>query len=107
MIIPIRKPKKKKSEETILLNAVRDFFRWNLWKVIRFQQGLGSHPGIPDLCIMRDGIFAWIEIKTPKGKMSEAQIAFESDCLDANINHHIVRSFDDAIKINKFYLMKT
>lgn len=59
--------------------------------------------GIPDAIICKrsgEGSFvAWIEFKTPKGKLSEEQETFIFEWTAHGGNVFVVRSLDDALKI--------
>ena len=59
--------------ETMLLNSLRSEAVNCGWKVYRAQFSMYSVRGWPDLFMVKNGrAFAW-ELKTPKGKVSEAQ----------------------------------
>ncbi len=68
----------RRQPESYILAAVRDALRMQGWSVIRMQQGLGCHKGMADLCAMKDGRTLWVEVKTPTGRQSEHQKAFEA-----------------------------
>ena len=46
--------------------------------------GTRQTPGIPDLIIFGKGIFAFVEVKTPKGKLRDSQKQFQSECDGCN-----------------------
>ncbi|MFN7088388.1 MAG: VRR-NUC domain-containing protein [Candidatus Paceibacteria bacterium] len=64
------------TEETILKNQIKDYL--NIKQVFWWYnlQGLGSQKGIPDLFALKNGVLFAIEVKSPKGKLSEAQENF-------------------------------
>lgn len=57
--------------------------------------------GFPDVFGVRlkDGKFIGIEIKKPKGRTSEEQLAFQSWASDHNVIYGIAYSVEDAIQI--------
>jgi len=57
-------------------------------------------PGCPDVVAgLKDGRTAWIEVKRPSGKPSEAQVAFIEICATYGIPCGIARSADEAVAI--------
>ncbi len=65
------------------------------WKV---HQGLGSTPGIPDICGIWQGKFLAIEIKTAKGKLSPQQERKIAEITAHGGLAFVVRSIDDLIE---------
>ena len=57
--------------ETKILHAIRDALRYSGWLVIRHTAGLGSYAGLPDLQAIKDGRVVMVEVKTPKGRLSQ------------------------------------
>ena len=70
--------KKPKVLERDITRGIREYLRFkNIfhWKVF---QTLGATPGVPDIIGIYDGgRFLGIEVKTPKGKLSEHQEIFK------------------------------
>mgnify|MGYP001564961686 CR=1 FL=1 len=58
-----------------------------------------SMTGIPDIIVIRDGIFVGIEVKRPGGKLSDSQKVFKEKCLESGAEYYIVSSIDDVEKI--------
>ena len=58
--------------------------------------GTRMTPGIPDLFVAFPDAWTWAELKTPKGKLTEAQHGFRLMCEDYGINWQLWRSVDDA-----------
>lgn len=56
-------------------------------------------PGAPDIIGCVDGKFVGLEVKTPKGKLSEDQQEFARGLRTAGGAYHLVRSIDDVIAI--------
>jgi hypothetical protein len=57
---------------------------------------LGSHKGLPDLTAIRGGQVWWIEVKTPRGHLSEDQDTFRRDVQDHGGNWLLARSIEDV-----------
>lgn len=55
----------------------------------------GVLPGAPDIIIAHNGIIAFVEVKTPKGRPSPAQIAFQEKCAEQRLPYAIVRGQGD------------
>lgn len=53
-------------------------------------------PGIPDLLVMGQGVHVWVEVKRPKGKLSEAQETFQRLARRAGVDCLVWRSVEDA-----------
>lgn len=58
-----------------------------------------SMTGVPDIIVIRDGIFVGIEVKRLEGKLSDSQKAFKEKCLESGAEYHVVSSIDDVEKI--------
>lgn len=59
---------------------------------------MGLLSGVSDLCVMLpDGKTLWVEVKTPKGRQSEEQKAFEAAALRLGHDYRVWRSLDDAV----------
>lgn len=66
------------------------------WEIARMKY-LGSKAGIPDLIIiLNGGRVAWVEIKTPTGRLQESQRYFERICADHGHTYSVWRSEDDC-----------
>lgn len=62
-------------------------------------QGLGAAKGIPDRIAVKDGIFYGIEVKSPKGKLSENQEEFKRDLTTIGKGIYIeARCLEDVMK---------
>lgn len=58
-----------------------------------------SMAGVPDIIgIMPDGRFIGIEVKSPKGKQSEYQKAFEAKCKDKQGIYIVAKTMDDFLQ---------
>lgn len=58
-----------------------------------------SMNGVPDIILIKDGIFWGLEVKQPKGKQSENQKIFEYKTKKAGGKYNIVTSLDDIIAL--------
>lgn len=57
----------------------------------------GVKAGVPDICIVqRDGVMAFLELKTSKGTLSPAQKEFRDWCGVNSIPYALVRSVGDV-----------
>lgn len=64
----------------------------------RGQYGLTK--GLPDLLVMGPSLpVGFIELKTEKGTIKEAQLAFKDHCEALNIPHAITRGRDQPIRL--------
>jgi len=63
---------------------------------------LGLRSGAPDMLVfLNNGKLVCLEIKTPTGKQSDAQVNFQLRLEKCGHEYHVVRSLDDAIQIFK------
>lgn len=54
--------------------------------------------GSPDIVVVRKGQYVGIEVKGPKGKQSEAQVAFQKDLEAAGGKYLLVHSIEELIQ---------
>lgn len=90
------KPGRKEQPETAIRRAIVEFLRLNGWKVARIVQSALSEKGIPDLCAIREGQTCWIEVKTPKGRLSEHQERWLQDLENHGGWYIVARSVEDV-----------
>ena len=64
---------------------------------------MGMTPGIPDLCIIKNGKAHFLECKTEIGKQSKIQIIIEKKIKDCQSTYDIVRSIIDVKKVLEKY----
>lgn len=86
--------------ESFVLRQVRDYLKWNGWFVVRIQQGMGAHKGVPDLLCIREGRVVFAEVKTPTGRLSAHQVQFASDWTSHKGECVVLRSVEDAQKLS-------
>jgi hypothetical protein len=53
-------------------------------------------PGTPDIICCIDGDFVGLEVKGPKGDLSDSQKEFQRNIEKAGGRYHVVRSIDDV-----------
>ena len=80
--------------ETDLKNLIKDYL--NIRHIFNYhiQQGMGSYAGLPDRVMHYVGV-VYLEIKTPKGKLSPAQEKFQAQCAEDCIPYFVIRSLED------------
>jgi len=59
--------------------------------------GMGVHAGFADLMVLCDGRVLFLELKSLKGRLSPAQVAFRDAVLAQGFGWALVRSLDDAL----------
>ena len=87
------------TEETKLKQAIKKYLRLKGWYVYHNLAGLGVHPGIPDFTAIKDGVVVQIEVKTPKGKLSENQMLFCDEWITHGGRYWVIRSIEEAMAI--------
>ena len=90
------------NSEAAITRSIRYYLR--LKKILHFKHwaGLGSEPGIPDICgVMPDGRALFIEIKKMNGKLSEAQELFLREAKANGAVAFVARSIDDVMEFIK------
>lgn len=55
-------------------------------------------PGMADLLVVKEGRAIWIEVKAPKGKMSELQKTFQDTVETAGCWYILAKSIEDVEK---------
>ena len=87
------------TNETSIKRAIKDYLNimhidwfWNL-------QGLGVCPGLPDMFFFdkRDKKLVFLEVKTPKGQMSENQLLFKNTVEQYDVKFLLARDAQDVI----------
>lgn len=87
--------------------ALKKYFFWrqNTGAILNHKTGnfksMPKHSmnGIPDIILIKDGIFWGLEVKREKGVQSENQKIFEELCNKNGAKYFIVKSIDDVKKI--------
>lgn len=81
--------------ETAAKRAVRAHLRGQGYFVYPNTAGMGSHPGVSDLCAVRDGQVLWVECKSPRGRLSPQQERFRADIEAHGGTYVVARCVDD------------
>lgn len=58
-----------------------------------------SKKGVPDIIVVKEGVFVGLEVKAPKKYQSKEQKQFEADCKEAGGEYYTVRSIEDVQEI--------
>lgn len=90
-----KKKIKKGLTENQIQSMIRDRLVWDGWFVIRHQQGLGSLKGLSDLSAIKNGKTVYIEVKTPRGVLSQYQEKFKADIESHGGTYIVARSVSD------------
>ena len=59
-----------------------------------------SIKGLPDIVLIKDGVFWGLEVKRPGSKPSDDQLFFKKRCEESGAKYHIVHSLDDVTALN-------
>ena len=86
---------RKKTEETSLKHAARDFMRhYQVW-TFPLTAGMGSHPGAPDRIGIYKGKPLAIEFKSRQGRLTPYQEQFKQEWESQGGLHITCRSIED------------
>ncbi|MBU6232438.1 VRR-NUC domain-containing protein [Patescibacteria group bacterium] len=66
-------------------------------------KGLGVLPGVSDIVIVTKSVTLFIEIKSKRGTLSNAQREIQRRCCQMGIPYAICRSLDDVISFIKLH----
>lgn len=89
--------KSKGPKESEIQRAIMQYLRMCGWFVVKIHQSMGSYKGIADLYALKYGSAVWIEVKTPTGKQSEHQKAFETDIVSHGGRYVVASRIEDVI----------
>jgi hypothetical protein len=87
------------AKESEIQAAIKEYLQWTGWFCVKIHQSLGSYRGIADLYALKDGKSIWIEVKTPKGRLSKYQEQFRDDVLAHGGTYIVARSVDDVERV--------
>lgn len=62
--------------EADFMATVIELARFNGWRIYHPHNSRRSDPGFPDLCMVRDGVLRFMELKSEKGKPTVDQVAW-------------------------------
>lgn len=85
--------------ETDLKSQIKDYLAIRGIFSFPITQGLGSYRGAPDRIMHLNSEVVYLEIKLPKGKMSEWQSAFQEQCKSDGIDYQVIKSLEDLQSI--------
>lgn len=80
---------------------IKKYWKQNGWYAIRNQQNIGSHKGLSDFVVIKDGKVVFVEVKGERGRQSDAQKKFEQDITKHGACYCVCKSaeeFDAFIK---------
>ncbi len=89
-----RRPVQKEAD---IQAAIRQYLQLKGWFIVKIHQSLGCYRGIADLYALKAGRHVWIEVKTPRGKLSRHQERFKADVEAHGGKYVVARSVDDVI----------
>ena len=85
---------KKQTPENIVKAQIKDWLTIHKWFHFPILQGMGAYKGIADRYAIKNGVAIWIEIKAPKGKLSENQEVFRDNILAQDGHYIMVNSIE-------------
>ena len=99
MAIVIINEKQEKIKESDIQSAIKQYLQLKGWFVVKIHQSLGSYRGIADLYAIKDGRSVWIEVKTPRGKLSRWQEKFREEIESHGGKYVVARGIEDLEKL--------
>jgi len=90
-----------KVSESMLKSQVKDYLAYHGIYSFPITQGLGSYRGAPDRIMHYQDRVHYLEIKLPKGKMSDYQLAFQEQCRLDSIPYYVIKSVEDLEEVLK------
>lgn len=58
-----------------------------------------SLKGVPDIILIKDGLFYGLEVKRPKGKQNPDQLEFQRRCEEKKGRYYVVTCIEDVQKL--------
>ena len=102
--------KRRGNPEAVIQRAIVQRLIWHGCKVVaipnegkrsvqagRAMRGTGLAKGAPDLMVLRAGRIGFLEVKAPKGRVSDAQAEMHAAFGHHGFRVHVVRSQDEAV----------
>lgn len=89
---------KIKLKESDIRKQLQDYLRLKGWHVHYNLQGLGCYRGISDLTCIKAGRVVFLEVKTPKGKQSDAQVRFQKEIEAAGGEYLVAHDIDSLMR---------
>jgi Holliday junction resolvase len=91
----VKTVKPKPIPESQIQKEIKEYLQWKGWYVYKNHQSLGSHRGLFDLTAIKNGRVVWIEVKTPRGKVSPFQEQFMKEIREHGGDCIVAKSIDD------------
>lgn len=82
-------------KESDIQAQIKQYLQYHGWYVVKIHQSLGSVRGIADLYALKDGRHVWIEVKTPRGRLSEYQEKFRNEIEGHGGTYMVARGIED------------
>lgn len=95
LVVQILTPYRERGK--IEFGAVPNGMRARSRRTAGKMKGMGMRAGVPDLFVMWEGGFGWIELKVKGGKISDDQKAFRVTCGAFGINHAYCYGVDEVL----------
>jgi len=61
-------------------------------------KAMGMTPGAPDLVAFFNGRVIFLELKAPRGRLSEHQKEMQALCAEHMVMYYVIRSIDDLLE---------
>jgi hypothetical protein len=86
---------RKRTPETSLKNACKDWLTYHHIWTFPCTAGLGSYPGVPDRIGLYEGKALALEFKSKRGVLTPSQVIFKKDWESRGGIHITCRSIED------------
>ena len=83
-------------KESDIQRDIKTYLQYKGWFVVKIHQSMGSYKGIADLSCTKDGRHVWVEVKTPRGRMSGHQERFRDDVVRHGGEYVVARGIEDV-----------
>lgn len=87
---------RKQQPETKIKKEIKQWLNLFNWFCFPILQGMGAYKGISDIIAIKKGVVLFIEVKTPTGKQSDNQKAFEDMIKNSGGHYLIARNYHDV-----------
>ena len=84
-----------------LTQEMKKYWKSNGWLAIRTQQNVGSHKGIADFVVMKDGRTVFVELKGEKGRQTKDQKKFENDMISHGSYYLCIKSVEEFDNLSR------
>jgi Holliday junction resolvase len=88
----------KKTPENLVKSEIKDWLDMRGWFHFSLLQGLGACPGLPDLIAVKNGMVLFIEVKSDKGRLTNAQTAFAGKITGRGGHYIVARGYEDIVR---------